>query len=101
MAISQIEGILPKGPYPRCLRMADRALLAGYPRYNIFYFAYQKWYQAILTLHLFGMMDNVYMCEGGRNGIVFHQTMEQINHWYVAGDAMNSHIWSLEMSNGA
>ena len=28
----QIEGILPKGPYPPCLRMADRALLAGYPR---------------------------------------------------------------------
>ena len=29
-----IEGILPKGPYPPCLRMADRALLAGYPRYK-------------------------------------------------------------------
>ena len=29
---SRIEGILPKGPYPPCLRMADRALLAGYPR---------------------------------------------------------------------
>ena len=28
----QIEGILPKGPYPPCLRMADRALLAGYPQ---------------------------------------------------------------------
>ena len=28
-----IEGILPKGPYPPCLRMADRALLAGYPIY--------------------------------------------------------------------
>ena len=30
---SYIEGILPKGPYPPRLRMADRALLAGYPRY--------------------------------------------------------------------
>ena len=29
-----IEGILPKGPYPPCLRMADRALLAGYPGYE-------------------------------------------------------------------
>ena len=29
---SKFEGILPKGPYPPCLRMADRALLAGYPR---------------------------------------------------------------------
>ena len=28
-----IDGFLPKGPYPPCLRMADRALLAGYPRY--------------------------------------------------------------------
>ena len=31
--IQHIDGILPKGPYPPCLRMADRALLAGYPRY--------------------------------------------------------------------
>ena len=28
----QIEGILPKGPFPPCLRMADRPLLAGYPQ---------------------------------------------------------------------
>ena len=27
-----VDCILPKGPYPPCLRMADRALLAGYPR---------------------------------------------------------------------
>ena len=32
---SYIQGILPKGPYPPCLRMADRALLAGYPRHLI------------------------------------------------------------------
>ena len=30
--MNQINGILPTGPYPPCLRMADRALLAGYPR---------------------------------------------------------------------
>ena len=30
-----IEGILPKGPYPPCLRMADRVLLVRYPRYMI------------------------------------------------------------------
>ena len=29
-----IDGILPKGPYPPCLRMADRALSAGYHRYG-------------------------------------------------------------------
>ena len=28
----ELDGILPKGPYPPCLRMADRTLLAGYPR---------------------------------------------------------------------
>ena len=28
----QSDGILPKGPYLPCLRMADRALLAGYPQ---------------------------------------------------------------------
>ena len=32
--LPDIEGILPKGPYPPCLRMADRALLAGYPQYD-------------------------------------------------------------------
>ena len=35
-----IDGILPKGPYPPCLRMADRALLAGYPRYMSFILSY-------------------------------------------------------------
>ena len=30
---THIEGILPKGPYLPCLRMAGRALLAGYHRY--------------------------------------------------------------------
>ena len=34
-AQNDIDGILPKGPYPPCLRMADRALLAGYPRHAI------------------------------------------------------------------
>ena len=28
--VTHIDGILPKGPYPPCLRMADRALLAGH-----------------------------------------------------------------------
>ena len=33
MILPTIDGILPKGPYPQCSRMADRPLLAGYPRY--------------------------------------------------------------------
>ena len=28
--LPHFDGILPKGPYPPCLRMAARALLAGY-----------------------------------------------------------------------
>ena len=28
-----VDGILPNGPYPPCLHMADRALLAGYYRW--------------------------------------------------------------------
>ena len=31
-ALTDVDGILQKGPYPTCLHMADRALLAGYPR---------------------------------------------------------------------
>ena len=30
--LAHCDGILPKGPYSPCLHMADRALLAGYPR---------------------------------------------------------------------
>ena len=30
-----IEGILPKGPHPPCVSMAGRALLAGYPWYQL------------------------------------------------------------------
>ena len=33
---TQIDGFLPKEPYPPCLRMADMDLLAGYPRYERF-----------------------------------------------------------------
>ena len=33
--VTYIQGILPIGPYPPCLRMPDRGLLAGYPRYFI------------------------------------------------------------------
>ena len=51
-----IEGILPKGPYPPCLRMADRALLAGYPGY------YSWWCHGLLRRRakqrsLFSMLD--------------------------------------------
>ena len=33
-AIALIESILPKAPYPPCLHMSDRPLVAGYPRHE-------------------------------------------------------------------
>ena len=35
ITVPLLDGILPKGPYPSCLRMADRALLTGYPRTQV------------------------------------------------------------------
>ena len=46
-----IEGILPKGPYLPCLRMADRALLAGYPRICLYLGATTVRTFAILHVH--------------------------------------------------
>ena len=34
--VMNVDDILLKGPYPPCLRMADRAFLAGYPRYVLY-----------------------------------------------------------------
>ena len=39
---SNIEGILPKGPYLPCVSMAGRALSAGYPRYDVYHDAIMK-----------------------------------------------------------
>ena len=44
-----IDGILPKGPYPPCLRMADRTLLAGYHRYLMIMQTGQQWQWLIIT----------------------------------------------------
>ena len=43
----QIVGIMPTGPYPPCLRIADRALLAGYPRNQ--HYVSTVWYQDTST----------------------------------------------------
>ena len=40
---SIIDGILPRWPYPPCLRMADRALLEGYPRIEACLYLYWGW----------------------------------------------------------
>ena len=39
MSTALIDGILPKGPYPPCLRLADRALLTRHPRYSLHLYA--------------------------------------------------------------
>ena len=52
VSADNVDGILPKGPYPPCLRMADRALLAGYPR-MLCVFIYMK--------HSFLHMERAYL----------------------------------------
>ena len=46
-----IDGILPKGPYPPCLRMADRALLAGYLRYSRRSLGLNKWIMKVTNFN--------------------------------------------------
>ena len=47
-----MEDILPKGPHLPCLPMADRALLAGYPRYITYTIIGHKNYALCFT-HIF------------------------------------------------
>ena len=48
------DGILPKGPYPPCLRMADKALLAGHPWFVL---ACEAW--KLLVSLLLGILQNM------------------------------------------
>ena len=48
---TNIEGILPKGPYLPCVSMAGRALLAWYHRYKRYIFFYQN--SSLCVLHIF------------------------------------------------
>ena len=56
-----IDGILPKGPYPPCLRMADRALLAGYHRYAVEW-RYMVLYNMIFHAALHWLTPGTYKC---------------------------------------
>ena len=49
--VPHIDGILPKGLYPPCLRMADRALLAGYPRYMERHWCLTQWMKNKMLNH--------------------------------------------------
>ena len=50
---TEFEGILPKGPYPPCLRMADMAPLARFPRIMVWYL----YFTCQLTTHSAVCMD--------------------------------------------
>ena len=50
---TEFEGILPKGPYPPCLRMADKAPLARCPRIMVWYL----YFTCQLTTHSAVCMD--------------------------------------------
>ena len=59
-----IDGVLPKGPYLPCLRMADRALLAGFPRYMIVC-VYISWGEVEVSVCMFVRQKgicNMYIC---------------------------------------
>ena len=71
-----IDGILPKGLYPPCLRMADRALLAWYYRYiwapSVFWFAF------CVTLWLITDDAIPHDCFGGTGDVIPVQAKRQV-----------------------
>ena len=78
---THLDGILPKGPYPPCLRMADRALLAGYPRPMVLqwpwhWIVYEKRCH-INDLHKHGVMVKI-MCQ------YYKCRIKVQNHYYIA-----------------
>ena len=74
-------GILPKGPYPPRLRMADRALLAGYPRLTMKYITSWCGMDASLKIRKLQIYDEI------------HHFLV----WYVAIRIRNSsHPWTFQ-----
>ena len=63
-----IDGILPEGPYPPCLCMADRALLAGYPRHVIL----------IIVVHLWGIYPSSQLVTNHYNDVIMSTMASQI-----------------------
>ena len=63
------DGILPKGPYPPCLRMSERALLAEYPRFTCLkvvqhpIFHYYNLYVMIVIDNLLASLNNVWLLQ--------------------------------------
>ena len=75
MHTTQIEGILSKGPYPPCLRMANRALLAGYPRNS---------FESIITrISIFEYWDNPHQMRASICLPTFSRYMYYVNLSWV------------------
>ena len=71
-----IEGILPKGPYPPCLRMAGRALLAGYHRHVFMIFGYSE---SISNVGLFHDNENKRKLHSLIPGIIYAHQLIQLH----------------------
>ena len=66
-----IGGILPKGPYLPCVSMAGRALLAGYPRYELLNIRALK-FKDLNKIHIFPCMGKIFCVEFQREHLKFH-----------------------------
>ena len=84
---SYIDGILPKGLFPPCLRMADSALLAGYPRHESLHFGGMYEFNGVcyapLVLHslMRHTCINVQVCTGSGLLPVLPSHYKQDRRW--------------------
>ena len=109
--LSQCKCILPKGPYPPCLRMADRALLAGYPQSMVvlkdmdktggrFKNTYELLNLRALKIsklhknHIFQCMGKIFCVEFQRVPLKFHT--KYLTHTLKDVDFI--HIWKFKSS---
>ena len=110
--VLDIDGILPKGPHPPGLRMADRALLAGYPRYRPK--SHLKWPGDLYDGHSANLQyspdplrqQNAYgrrthliaRCSICRYSVVYAEKLDLYISSHIAGDAPTTSEWSTVLS---
>ena len=68
------RGYPDKGPYPPCLRMADRALLAGYSRYVLCH---------LLVITNTTSSTNIMLFIKGWNLVIYLKMWHILNHYYL------------------
>ena len=98
-----IEGSLPKGPYPPCLRMADRALLAGYPWYQVVRHTSQTHVAYVIidlsvlaSLFSYVVMRRIYQGIKSKSVDECHCPNCNRKRWECVNIHLNVHCWSLE-----